>query len=190
MRTKELQARLDDMRQLLGQLERHSDRMSTVLMVREPATSDAADAYEGLRKQVVNAFTERRSHLSQLVQLDDALSRGADPRTLAAMAGSWLEQASLRRVRDFSDPRGRELFEVLGEPGDHMEVVAPAYVDELTGRPVRLGRIRAAAAPQPVPRPAPQPEPLPDSLPEPQATALVAADGNTDGRGSTGEERA
>jgi hypothetical protein len=169
VRKKELQGRLDELRQLLGQVERHGDRMSTILMVREPGTSDAADAYEGLRKQLLIAVTERRSHLSQLVQLDDALSRGVDPRTLTAMVGNWLEQASLRRVRDFSEPDHRELFEILGDPGDDLEVVSPAYVDELTGRPVRLGRLRAA--------------PRPDL-----AAALAAADG--DGQRAPGEEEA
>jgi len=188
VRKKELQARLDEMRQLLGQLERHSDRISTVLMVREPATSDAADAYEGLRRQVVNAFAERRSHLSQLVQLDDALSRGADARTLAAMVASWLEQASLRRVQDFTGPGRRELFDVLGDPGDHMEVVAPAYVDDLTGRPVRLGRIQAAVTPQRLPQPTPTPEAEP--VPERLAAALPGADGDADGPNASGEEQA
>jgi hypothetical protein len=160
------------MRELLDRLERHSDRMTTVLMVREPSSTDAADAYEGLRKQVVAAFAERRSHLAQLVQLDDALGRGADPRALAAMVTEWLEQASLQRVVDFTDPRYQQLFEVLGEPGGAMEVVTPAYVDELTGRPVRVGRVQRARPAEPVP-------------------VGVASDrGPADGRHSIGEEQA
>src|SRR5579885_2330521 len=134
--------------------------METVLMVREPSSVAAAEAYEGLRKQVVNAVSERLTHLSQLVQLDAALRHGAERDALEKLTDSWFEQASLARIDDANHPERDVLFELVSDHGGLFEVLEPAYVDTLTGRVIRPGRARRAPVPAPTPavdEPAPEP---------------------------------
>src|SRR5690348_8145713 len=125
--------------------------MDTVIMVREPSSSAAAEAYDGLRKQVVNAVSDRLNHLSQLVQLDVALTHAADGDQLAKLVDSWFEQAALLRIEDPTHPRRDAIFELVADQGGAYEVLEPAYVDALTSRVIRLGRARRApvAAPEP-----------------------------------------
>jgi hypothetical protein len=145
-RWRQLQATLDQVSQHLDQLERRAEKMETILMVREPATSAAADAYDGLRKQVVTAVTERLAHLAQLVQFDTALAHGADRDYLTRTASAWLEQASLARVCDARTDQDL-LFELVEDLGGPLEVLEPAYVDLVTGRVIRPGQARRGARP-------------------------------------------
>lgn len=117
-------------------------------MVREPSSQVAADAYDGLRKQVVSAVSARQSHLAQLVQLDAALSGNADRETLVTFAAAWFEQASLLRVLDADHPDLDVLFETVEDLGGPVQILAPAYVDAVTGRLIRTGRLRRGPVPQ------------------------------------------
>ncbi|MBB5873174.1 hypothetical protein F4553_006608 [Allocatelliglobosispora scoriae] len=152
----ELRSQLAKVLKLLDVLDRRADKMETILMVREPSTVAAADAYEGLRKQVVNAVSERLTHVSQLVQLDSALAHGADVEQLQKLTDSWFEQAGVTRITDPRHPQRGTLFDLVSDGGGAFEIIEPAYIDSLTGRVIRLGRARrlapAHAAPE---RPAP-----------------------------------
>ena len=99
-RWRELTAAIDRIAHQVDQLDRRTEKMEVILMVREPASGAAAEAYEGLRKQVVTAVTERLAHLSQLVQLDAALCAGSSTESVARLVRGWLEQASLAQVSD------------------------------------------------------------------------------------------
>ena len=147
MRTRwgQLQATLDRVGQHLDQLERRAEKMETILMVREPASTAAADAYEGLRKQVVTAVTERLTHLAQLAQLDAALSHGADRDQIARTVTGWLEQASLARVTEFGGGDQDLRFELVEDLGGQAEVLEPAYVDLVNRRVIRQGQARRIA---------------------------------------------
>lgn len=136
----------------LDLLDRRVEKMETVIMVREPSSAAAAEAYDGLRKQVVNAVSERLNHLAQLVQLDVALTHAADADQLTKLVDSWFEQAALLRIDDPEHPRRDVLFELVADQGGAYEVLEPAYVDTLTGRVIRLGQARRSpiAAPEPI----------------------------------------
>ena len=146
-RWRELQASLDRVGQHLDQLDRRAEKMETILMVREPSAPVAADAYEGLRKQVVTAVTARLTHLAQLVQLDAALAHGADRDYIARTVSGLLEQASLARVTDTNRADQDLLFELVEDLGGPVEVLEPAYVDLASGRVIRPGQARRAASP-------------------------------------------
>jgi len=137
------------MRKSLDLLERRADTMQTILMIREPTSVTAGEAYEGLRKQVVNAVSERLSHLSQLVQLDAALAHGADGKVLAQLVDGWFEQAGLQRVDDFDHPNRDVLFELVENGDGPIDIIDPAYVDGVSGRLIRQGRARRIALPAP-----------------------------------------
>jgi hypothetical protein len=153
--------RLQAIERTMDKVERSVDRIEIVTVVREPNTTVAADAYNGLRKQVIAAAGERQAHLAQLAAFDVGLRAAQSAEELASLVREWMTQASLARV---DDPRTEGAFEVVGE-GDAVVVVHPAYVDAQTGRVVRSGiaerttrRVEAPAqlaAPGPRPRRAP-----------------------------------
>lgn len=127
----------------LEQLDRRMDRIETIVMVREPQTPVAAEAYEGLRKQVVNSASSRMAHLSQLMQWHAAIVQNAAPQDLTEMLGSWFQQAGLQLVTDADLPEPERYFEFIDDrTGGPVEVLEPAYVDGVTGRVVRPGRAR------------------------------------------------
>lgn len=132
-------------RDLVDTLDRRLELIQTVLMIREPSSTVAADAYDGLRKQIVGSVQERMAHLSQLVQLAAAVEAGADSATLRSLIDGWMESAGLVRFTDQSSPEFDRLYEVVEDLGGEMIIIEPAYVDAITGRPIRLGRGRRAA---------------------------------------------
>jgi len=98
----------------------------------------SADAYEGLRKQVVAAVSARFAHLGQLAELDAALERGASVDDLKALSRQWLEQAGIQVIRSAEDPR---LFDNAAGGEADATIQQPAYVDEATGRLIKAGRL-------------------------------------------------
>ena len=158
MRGKQLSAisdRLTSMYRLLDKLDRSVERIEIVTVVREPNTSLSADAYNGLRKQVIAAVSERTAHMHQLAQFDAALRANASSDELATLVREWLGQASLRVVEDPGLPDG---FTFVGpEDGTTLRLVRPAYVDDVTGRVISAGVAeRVVEAPEPEPEPEPE----------------------------------
>jgi hypothetical protein len=158
---------LGDVRDRLTQLEHDADLIKTVLIVKEPTSSLAADAYDGLRKQVIVAAGERRAHLSQLAQMDAALARGGSVEDARRLVRDWMQQAGVVAVAQAPDGTPvSDLFEVLTSngvaDGQSVEVVEPAYLDGATGAVLRLGRARPVAL-QPLGSPAGPPGPMPPS---------------------------
>lgn len=121
------------------------DLLYTALVVRDPGTSTAAEAYEGLRKQVIAASTSRQAHAVQLAELDVALRRGATLRDLERLSDQWLRQAGIVTV---TDPDMRPCFEPSNLPLGDAEVELPAYVIDATSQVVRQGRLRRRTAEQ------------------------------------------
>lgn len=140
MRGKQLDSmddRLTTVEKLLDKVDRSVERIEIVTVVREPNSAVAADAYNGLRKQVIAAVGERNSHLHQLAQFDSALRAGATAEELDTLVREWLAQASVELV---DDPAMKDAFEFVGaDGGTEVKVVKPAYVDALTGRVIRQG---------------------------------------------------
>ncbi len=127
-------------RALLETIERQLDRIWTSLVVRDPGTAMAADAYEGLRKQVVAGAQARFAHLAQLAELDHALRRGAQLDDLRRMSSQWLSQSGVSVVDSYRD---EAMFEGEVAATESPEVELPAYVDEATGRLIKPGRVRS-----------------------------------------------
>jgi hypothetical protein len=131
--------------QRLAEIERQLDRVYTALVVRDPGTPLSADAYEGLRRQVVASTQARIAHVGQLAEFDVALHRGAGPDDLRQLVTQWLNQAGVVRIED---PALRDAFETNVAAGQGVVVEIPAYIDSATNRVVRQGRLREAVAEQ------------------------------------------
>ena len=111
------------MERRLESLEVSLARIETALVVREPQIPLAAEAFEGLRRQVIATARTDSAHLAQLVQFDTALRRGASTDDLQLLVDSWLTQAGIERC---FEPLTPELFDIedgVGEP----HATAPAY---------------------------------------------------------------
>lgn len=130
-------------RRLLIEIRALVDSINTALIVREPGTALAQEAYDGLRRQVTQATSERRAHLVELVRLQEAIDHGVSADGLRRLVAGWSEQAGLRRC---VDPGRRELFEVIGEPSDDLEVVNAAWVAGDPPMLVQPGTLRARAS--------------------------------------------
>lgn len=131
-------------------IEQTLDRIWTATIVRDPGISKVADAYDGLRKQVIAAVNERTAHLQQLAKFDAALRAKASHDELADLVREWMAQASLEVVMD---PRMNGAFEIVGSrQGAELLIRRPAYVDGVSGRVVRGGiaAYEDPPAPQPV----------------------------------------
>ncbi len=121
--------RLDDVHELLR-------RIDTALIVRDPGTARSAEAYEGLRRQVVAAASDRRKHLVQLTEFAEAVRRGDDHEALRSRVEEWLMQANIAVV---TDPAVEGAFEIVGEGTGGIHVHQPAYIDGATGTLIRKG---------------------------------------------------
>jgi hypothetical protein len=132
-----LDGRVASMEMVLEKLERSIERIELVTVVREPNTGMSADAYHGLRKQVIAAVNERMAHLQQLMQFDAALSSGISTEDLTGLVREWREQSQLELLDDITLT---DAFEFIGpEDGLDQRLVRPAYVDGVTGRVIRIG---------------------------------------------------
>jgi hypothetical protein len=133
----------------LRTIENLLEQIKLATILREPSSPIAVDAYEGLRRQVIAAVSERAAHLHQLAEFDAALRAGATPDDLAALVREWMGQASLVVV---DDPSVEGAFETVGDGrGDEVVVRRPAYMDAITRRIVRGGvaeRMTAASRPR------------------------------------------
>lgn len=116
---------LRKLRTEISEIKQLVSSINTALIVREPGTAMAAEAYEGLRRQVAQATTERRAHLVELVRLIEALDSGVSGDSLHRLVHGWANQAGLER---WPDPEPREFFEVIGDADEPVEVVHPAWV--------------------------------------------------------------
>lgn len=149
--TTDLPSALFEVSERLTKLEHAADLIKTVLMVKEPESIHAANAYEGLRKQVVAASGDRRSHLSQLAAMAVAVARATDVADLRPQVREWLNQAGVVELRELPEGnRAQDLFEDADggslDGVTALEVIEPAYLDSVTGVMLRLGRARVLAA--------------------------------------------
>jgi hypothetical protein len=174
---RELERRLHEAERLLDRIDRNVDGIQLITLVREPKSPLAADAYEGLRKQVAAASGERAAHLHQLAQFDAARRAGASDLELDDLVREWMTQAQLEVV---TDPAVPGAFELVGDRAhEHLHVRTPAYRDGVTHRIVR-GGVAERVAPRLVAVPtAPAPEPEADA-PAPEDKPVAAVEPNGD----------
>jgi hypothetical protein len=133
----EILNRLDRLERCVDQISRSIEKIEVATIVRDPSSALSIEAYDGLRRQVITAASERMAHLVQLVNFAEAVGRaGADE--LVPLVEEWLTQADVERVPDATDAR---YYDVLGGAGSEVRMLRVAYRDGKTGRPVQMGQI-------------------------------------------------
>lgn len=91
MRGKRIEAKVDKVAQ-------HLERVDAMLVVREPGSAYAAEAYEGLRKHVQFASQQQRIYLSTLISLLDDIAAGATLETVNLRIRDRLLESGVREV--------------------------------------------------------------------------------------------
>lgn len=134
---RELLERLRKVEDTVDQIVRSIERIEVATIVRDPSSSLGAEAYDGLRRQVVAAAGERMAHLHQLARFAEAVSTGAAG-DLPPLVQEWMTQAGLELV---ADPTDGNYYDVLGGEGSRLRILRPAYRDSQTGRPVLMGQV-------------------------------------------------
>ena len=135
-----------DLRRILdevAELRHKTELMEMVFVVKEPDTVRAAEAYDGLRKQVIASSNERRAHVAQVVEMAVAVQRAETVADVASRVAEWATQAGIVQVSTVlpnSRLRFEDLFEVLDDSPGQLVAIEPAYVDSNTGAVLRRGR--------------------------------------------------
>ena len=129
-----------DMRQTAKDLS----ALSAALVVREPATATAAQAYDGLRKAVMAGAQARRELLVDLVELTELLDHDVEIEDIR----SFVEELRLRaHLAQDGDVAARPAhFTVLDGVGDTVRVNKVAWVDEQTGALIKRGLAERVAS--------------------------------------------
>lgn len=124
-----------------GEIRRQLDTIVTALIVSEPRTGVAAEAFDGLRRTVAFAAQERRRLLTQLVTFSDAIERGATIDTLRELCQQWCAEAGVARHHD---PQSQpDWFTVIEGEGPRLEVLEPAWIDAENNILLRPGGARS-----------------------------------------------
>lgn len=135
--------RLDKVELSLRELVHEAELLKTVLIVKEPESTVAAGAFDGLRKQIVAVAQERWAHLAQVAQIDAAVNHVSEVSELRTIAQQWLEQAGIRKLDGpTSQEHVAQQFEFVGQGTYVVETINPAYIDTQTGRVVKQGVLR------------------------------------------------
>jgi hypothetical protein len=149
----------------LQRLEHEADLMKTVVMLKDPGSAQAAEAFEGLRKQVVAGASERRAHLTQVVSMAVAVSRATSVEDLRPQVREWMTQSEIVEAYDCEPAQRHLLFESIDGSSllqaAAIEVLEPAYIDARTNAVLRTGRAREVAVVGVVPSLSPSTEPAP-----------------------------
>lgn len=116
MRNREVIEAFENLQIAYRDLELMIKGIETALIVRDPGTALSADAYEGLRRQVVQISSQRRQHISNLLDLVDAVDKGATVETLRLRAADFLAELGLTEI-DVSNASAHpdDVFDELSE---------------------------------------------------------------------------
>ena len=141
MKNRRIEDRLTALEILIHELNHQAELIKTVLVVKEPESTLAAGAFEGLRKQIVTVAQEHWTHLAQLAIIDVAANHVEDVNELRRVSEEWLTQAGVQKVHRLAPDASTEMWELVGHGPDVLEVLQPAYIDSETGRIIKAGRL-------------------------------------------------
>lgn len=127
------------------------NRIEAALVVQNPGTIYAAEAFDGLRKTLLNAAKSRRAHISHLITLKDSIDRGASVELLGERVNDFLTELGVQFITDVS--RTEHFIFDCDEHGP--ECVSPAVID--VGADGTEVTIREGHARRPVAAPTPSP---------------------------------
>ena len=121
----------------LDRIEALLNRLDAAVVVRDPGNARSAEAFDGLRKLMIQSGTSRRSHVAHLLSLADSIEREAPMELIRDRVNDFLLELGISRSTDVSCP---EFFEVVEGEGDGFKCLVPAVVERLEDGRVNLVR--------------------------------------------------
>jgi|GEM_PF-2686646 len=129
-------------------LQRFAQRAAELLAEVDPSASRGLSGQVSgvLRQAVLEAFRNRKQHLSHLTKIERVVREG-DLDRLPQLLDEFFVEAGVKKI---SDPKhGAHFFKAENSPEGklYLQVTEPAYVDEFTGKIIRAGRLKHVAEP-------------------------------------------
>lgn len=122
----------DQLQEVIHRLE----ILETYLTVRDPGTAKSADAYDGLRKMLIQIHRGGQAQLGALTDLDRVLTISDDVDVARIKSAQALEQLGVHRVNSVEQP---DLYEITNNDDGPLRVDTPAYVDIVNGHVIMRG---------------------------------------------------
>ncbi|MFI1518612.1 hypothetical protein [Kitasatospora cineracea] len=111
----------------------------------QQAAGASAAVASAVRSAVLAEFRTRAQFAGRICEIDARIwGQEGVPDAIRSTADEHLSQLGLRRVTEPAD--GAELFVITEGKGDVLEVLRPAYLDEVTGQTVLGGQLRRRPA--------------------------------------------
>lgn len=149
-------ARHDQNKALMIEMLTLLNRIESALVVRDPGSKISADAYDGLRKMLLQSSKNRRIHVSHLLSLSDSLNRNASMQLIKDRVADYMAELGISYWTDTSIP---DLFDVIEGEGEVVECIEPAVVEKLEdGRIIEVRRGIARRIPGPETEPVSDPD--------------------------------
>jgi len=155
--------------QQLNKIELMLERLDAAFVVREPGNARSAEAFDGLRKQIIQSGKNHRSHVAHLLSLADDIEKGASVSFIKNRLGDFLNELGIERS---SDTSRIDFFDVVEGDGPSLECIEPAVIERIDGGHLVLQRAgKARRIPSRVVEVAPTPEPTEPKAEQAQSDA-------------------
>lgn len=144
-------------REQLDRIEVLLQRLDSAVVVRDPGSARAAEAFDGLRKSVIQASKSHRVHVAHLVALDESIRSGGTLDLVRLRVAEYLRELGVERLET---PEVSEAFDIVGDSDGDLEVLEAAIIERFDdGRisVLKVGKARRVAPPSPPPEDLPMP---------------------------------
>ncbi|MFD9086609.1 hypothetical protein ACFVZ0_07195 [Streptomyces prasinus] len=128
-----------------GVVERIPSALEAVTAADGAAAGPSAGLNVAVRKAVLDEFRTRAQFVGRLAEIDALLWTTADHGG-ELVGGSLLDHLRHLRLLRITEPEEGDRFVVTEGEGEKLEVLRPAYVDEVTGKVVLAGHLRRVSA--------------------------------------------
>lgn len=138
----------------LNEIERLLNRLDAAVVVRDPGNAHSAEAYDGLRKQIIRSGTNHRAHLAHLIALSESLDRGAGIELIRDRVKDFLAELGVKPISDYIYPELFEIVETIQGEQDGVEVLEPAVAEQMDDgkfNPIHKGKVRLIKGPEFIP---------------------------------------
>jgi len=136
-------------RERLDRIEVLLQRLDSAVVVRDPGSARAAEAFDGLRKSVIQASKSHRVHVAHLIALDESIRSGGTIDLVRLRVAEYLRELGIERL---DKPEILEAFDVVGDSDGDLEVLEAAIVEiDSEGRVsvLKVGKAKRTARPSP-----------------------------------------
>lgn len=136
-------------REQLDRMEVLLQRLDSAVVVRDPGSARAAEAFDGLRKSVIQASKSHRVHVAHLIALDETIRSGGTLDLVRLRVAEYLRELGIERLET---PEHLEAFDVVGDSDGDIEVLEAAIIEHVDDGRIsilKVGKAKRTARPTP-----------------------------------------